>query len=159
MGLFYTHLALSCESKYMMASSNGNIFRLTGHMCGEFTRSPVNSPHKGQWRGALMFSLICAWINRWVNNGEAGDFRCYRTHYDVIVMALRFKKETSVLDSCNSNGTSAIHWGPWPHYTHNLHLFEFYFVVVSPSLAALLSVTTAFPFSSRWSQNMDISSA
>ena len=23
-------------------------------------RSPVNSPHKGQWRGALMFSLICA---------------------------------------------------------------------------------------------------
>ena len=25
-------------------------------------RSPVNSPHKGQWRGALMFSLICVWI-------------------------------------------------------------------------------------------------
>ena len=23
-------------------------------------RSPVNSPHKGQWRGALMFPLICA---------------------------------------------------------------------------------------------------
>ena len=31
-------------------------------------RSPVNSPHKGQWRGALMLSLICAWINGWVNN-------------------------------------------------------------------------------------------
>ena len=48
----------------MMTSSNGNIFRVTGHLCGEFTgpRSPVNSPHKGQWRGALMFSLICAWI-------------------------------------------------------------------------------------------------
>ena len=29
-------------------------------------RSPVNSPHKGQWREALMFSLICAWINAWV---------------------------------------------------------------------------------------------
>ena len=26
-------------------------------------RSPVNSPHKGQWRGVLKFSLICAWIN------------------------------------------------------------------------------------------------
>ena len=49
-------------------------------------RSTVNSPHKGQWRGALMFSLICVWINRWVNNGEAGDFRRYRAHYDVIVM-------------------------------------------------------------------------
>ena len=38
-------------------------------------RSPVNSPHKGQWRGALMFSLICSWINDWVNNREAGEFR------------------------------------------------------------------------------------
>ena len=49
-------------------------------------RSPVNSPHKGHWRGALIFSLICAWINRWVNNGEAGDLRRYYAHYDVIVM-------------------------------------------------------------------------
>ena len=48
---------------------------------------PVNSPHKGQWRGALMFSLICAWIMGWVNNHEAGDLRRHRTHYDVIVMA------------------------------------------------------------------------
>ena len=49
-------------------------------------RSPVNSPHKGQRRGALMFSLICARINGWVNNGEAGDLRRHRAHYDVIVM-------------------------------------------------------------------------
>ena len=49
-------------------------------------RSPVNSPHKGQWRGSLMFTLICARINGWVNNREAGDLRRYRTHYDVIVM-------------------------------------------------------------------------
>ena len=51
-------------------------------------RSPVNSPHKGQWRGALMFSLICAWINAWVNNREAGDLRSHRAHYGVIVMSL-----------------------------------------------------------------------
>ena len=38
-------------------------------------RSPVNSPHKGQWRGALMISLICAWINGWLNNREPGDLR------------------------------------------------------------------------------------
>ena len=44
-------------------------------------RSPVNFPHKGQWRGALMFSLICAWINGWVNNGKA-----HRAHYDLIAM-------------------------------------------------------------------------
>ena len=49
-------------------------------------RSPVNSQHKGQGCGTLMFSLICAWINRWVNNGEAGDLRRIRPHYDVTVM-------------------------------------------------------------------------
>ena len=49
-------------------------------------RSPVNSPHKGQWREVLMFSLTCVWINDWVNNREAGDLRRQRAHYDVIVM-------------------------------------------------------------------------
>ena len=49
-------------------------------------RSPVISPHKGQWRGALMFSLICVWTNGWVNNCEAGDLRRYRAHHDVTVM-------------------------------------------------------------------------
>ena len=53
-------------------------------------RSPVNSPHEGQWRGALMFSLICAQINSWVNNGEAGDLRRHRAHYDVTVMVQHF---------------------------------------------------------------------
>ena len=65
----------------MMTSSKGNLFRVTGHLCGEFT-----GHHKGQWRRALMFSLICVWINVWVNNREAGDLRRYRTHYDVTVI-------------------------------------------------------------------------
>ena len=29
-------------------------------------RSPANPPHKGQWRGALVFSLNCTRINGWV---------------------------------------------------------------------------------------------
>ena len=49
-------------------------------------RSPVNSPHKGQWRDAFMFSLIYARLNGWVNTGEAGDLRRYRAHDDVTVM-------------------------------------------------------------------------
>ena len=48
---------------------------------------PVNSLHKGQWRGALIFSLICVWINGWVNNREAGDWRRYRAHYNVMEIA------------------------------------------------------------------------
>ena len=34
-----------------------------------------NSPAPGQWRGALVFSFICVWIDSWVNNREAGDLR------------------------------------------------------------------------------------
>ena len=49
-------------------------------------RSTAISPHKGQWHGALMFSLICAWTNGWVNNRDAGDLRRHRAHFDVIVM-------------------------------------------------------------------------
>ena len=56
-------------------------------------RSPVNSPHKGQWRGALMFSLVCVWINGWVNNREAGDLIRQRSHYDVTVMVSRSTKK------------------------------------------------------------------
>ena len=56
------------------------------HFVRGIHRSPVNSPHKGQWRGALMFSLICAWINYRINNLEAGDLRRHHTHYDFIVM-------------------------------------------------------------------------
>ena len=50
-------------------------------------RSPVNSPHKGQWRGALRFFWSAPWINGWVNNREAGDLRRHHAHYDAIVMA------------------------------------------------------------------------
>ena len=53
-------------------------------------RSQEISLHKGQWRGALMFSLIYTWINGWVSNCEAGDLRYHHAHYDVIVMDWSF---------------------------------------------------------------------
>ena len=100
--------------------------------------SPVNSPHKGQWRGALIF-FICAWINGWVNNREAGNLGRHRGHYDVIVMRLnkllnkrsmcRWFVNTSVLsanisdtfqccihlaaDGCHHNGIKC-EIGQWP---------------------------------------------
>ena len=46
-------------------------------------QSPVDTPHKVQWLGALMFSLICAWRNGWANNRDAGDVRDHRAHYGV----------------------------------------------------------------------------
>ena len=57
----------------MMMSSYGNIFRLTGLLYGGIPQSPLNSLHKVHCCRALMFSLICAWINGWVNNPEAGE--------------------------------------------------------------------------------------
>ena len=57
-------------------------------ICAGNSPVPGEFPHNGQWRGALMFTLICVWINGWVNNHEAGDLRRYRVHYDAIVMTL-----------------------------------------------------------------------
>ena len=59
-------------------------------ICAGNSPVPGEFPNKGQWRGALMFTLIYTRINNWVNNGEAGDLRCYRAHYDVIVMLHRY---------------------------------------------------------------------
>ena len=76
-------------------------FPRTGHLCGEFT-----GPHKGQWRGALMSSLICVGINGWVNNRETGDLRRYRVYYGAIVMVtnITFKKH-----QLSPRDTSVIH--------------------------------------------------
>ena len=52
----------------------------------EIHQSPVNSPHKDQWRGVLMYSLICVWTNGWANNGEAAALGRHRAHYYIIVM-------------------------------------------------------------------------
>ena len=59
-----------------------------------FVRGIHPSPHKGQWRGALVFSLICAWINSWLNNREAGDLKRHGVHYDVIVMMQQRRDES-----------------------------------------------------------------
>ena len=84
----------------MMTSSNGTIFRVTGPLCGEFTCHRW----KDQWRGDLMFSLSCAWINGWVNNREAGDLRRHRGQYDVTVIPTGFIVLLDV-DECSSFST------------------------------------------------------
>ena len=69
-----------CDSSKEVLSWHDDITKWEHFPCyWSFVRgihwSPVNSPHKGQWHGALMFSFICAWINGWVNNRGAGDLR------------------------------------------------------------------------------------
>ena len=53
---------------------------------GEIHRSPVDSPHKGQWREALVISLIRVWTKVSANNWDVGDLRRHRANHDVTVM-------------------------------------------------------------------------
>ena len=85
-------------------------------------RSPVNSLHKGQWRWALLFSLICFWINGWVNNREAGDLRRYRTHYDVTVM-MNLIWPSATVQTILYKRTCSVHFSGWA-----LHKAKLYFV-------------------------------
>ena len=77
-------------------------------LCAGNSPVPENSQHKGQWRGALMFSLICARIINWVNNREAGDLRRHRDHYDVSVMVALYLQLTSLR-------MSNLEWIKWRH--------------------------------------------
>ena len=72
---------------YIMSSSNGNIFRVT---CPLWGNPPVtgDSPHKGLWSGALVFSLICAWTHGWASNRDADDLRRHHNQYDVTERAM-----------------------------------------------------------------------
>ena len=54
-------------------------FRMAGPLW--IHRPPVDSTHKGQWHGDLMFSLICARTNGWGNNRATGNLRRHRAHY------------------------------------------------------------------------------
>ena len=71
------------EARYrrMMTSPNGNIFWRYWPFVRGNHRSPVDSHHNGQWCGALMFYLICAWTLGWSNNRDAGDVRPHCAHY------------------------------------------------------------------------------
>ena len=71
----------------MMTSSNETFPRYWPFVRG-IHRSPVNFPHKGQWRGALMYSLICTRINGWGNNGDASELR-YRVTPDHVLTGTR----------------------------------------------------------------------
>ena len=93
-------------------------------LCAE-NSSSVNSPH--MWRGALMFALICAWINGWVNNGEAGDLR--RPQTVPFIHACRWGELWGV--------------GGWPSETW--WRYDMKTLYALPTLCGWLFVTGGFP--------------
>ena len=75
----------------MMTSSNGNIFRVTGPLCGEFNGQRWIPRTKASDAKLWCFLWSASWINGWVNNREDCDWRHHRAHYDVIVMLIEYK--------------------------------------------------------------------
>ena len=78
------YLPKSCMD--MITSSNGNIFRVTGPLCGEFTCHQWIPRTKASDAELWCFLLICASNKRLSKQSWAGDLRRHRAHYDVIVM-------------------------------------------------------------------------
>ena len=76
----------------MMTSSNGNIFRVTGHLCGEFTGFRGEFPTQRPVTRSLDVFFDLRLNKRLSSTREAGDLRCYRAHYDVIVMQMRWRQ-------------------------------------------------------------------
>ena len=72
-------------SQRMMTSSNGTFSALLA-ICSGNSPIPGEFPAQRPVTPSLIFSLICVWVNDWVNNREAGDLRRYRAHYGVTVM-------------------------------------------------------------------------
>ena len=74
------HLSIHQQPRYcMVTSSNGNIFRVTGHLCGEFTGP--------RWIPCTKASDAELWCFH-----EAGDLRRYRAHYDATVLSMQNKQ-------------------------------------------------------------------
>ena len=98
-------------------------------------RWSVNSPNKGQWCGALMFSLICAWRNGWVNNREAGDLRRQRAHHDVIVMTYHFVLHIQFGTDMIAKQSLLHFWGLFmKRYWCYLHLLHHYYISTTANI-------------------------
>ena len=86
-GLFLLH---SSGAKYVLLFQD-DVIRCKHFPCywpfkWGINRSIVDSPHKGQWCGALMFSVMPAWPKEWTNNRDASDLRRHHGRCDVTVM-------------------------------------------------------------------------
>ena len=109
---FVLRHSISQVTSFMQSGMLWKHFPRSSPFVRGINRSLVNSSHKGQWHGALMFSLICSWINGWVNNREAGVLRRHRTLYDVTIMM------TPILSGCfcDTDANSSYFRRQWSDY-------------------------------------------
>ena len=91
----YSILDILCEwsdeNRYMMMSSNGNIFRVTGPLCLEFTGHRWIPLTKTSDAELWCFLWSAPWINGWVNNREAADLRRHLRGFAFSAMIFSFE--------------------------------------------------------------------
>ena len=88
---------------YMMTSSNGDIFRVTGPLCGEFTGHQWIPLTKAS--DTELWCFLWSTSDGWVSNENPGDLRRHRAHYDTTIMSTPLSPVyTSVQNSCHLLG-------------------------------------------------------
>ena len=101
--------------------------------------SPVNSPHKDQWRGAYVFFFIWAWTNGWVNDRDDGYLRRRRADYDVTVM-IRYVYISNILQCCltvvfnrvnDMPRAKAHYFATYINYCISTHFFPYRWVCIA----------------------------
>ena len=84
--MYYAEHITVIRIKYVMTSSNGSIFCVTGPLWREFTGHRWIPITKASDAELWCFLWSAHWTNGWINNREAGDLGRHRAHYDVIVV-------------------------------------------------------------------------
>ena len=100
----------NCIPQYMKRALHNNVIKWK-----HFTRywPFVRGIHKGQWRGALMFSSISAWTNGSVNNRNTGDLRRHRAFYDVTLTETVRRWASVISRRCQPEHKACNAW--WRH--------------------------------------------
>ena len=107
---------------------------------------PVDSPYKGQSRGALMFSLMCASTNGWAT----GCFRRPRGHFDVIVIFDRFITDPKVIQNLQAllNGIFRRMTAKKPG--DSFHITEYYHSKINGSSPIISNLMLSWKKNKHW---------
>ena len=137
-----------------------NIFRVTGHLCGEFTGPRWIPLTKASDAERWCFLWSAPWINGWVNNREASDLRRHRAHHDI--MAMVCGKSPSCCSAYftgiqrrNTIQPSNLFYNPYMESTDLIKVFTFMLslqmnVIISTMFARIVTVSVIYIQNSDW---------
>ena len=158
------HIAVSCNVQFHDDVIKWKHFPRCWPFVRVIHRWPVNSPHKGQWRGALMFPLISVWTNGWINTRGACNLRRRRSHYDVTVYMVespisdvshkpfQLRLSRAIFTPSNQKGpvgghVSYLHWQSYCNVTLNSFQEHHSDVIMVPMASQITILTIVYSLS------------